>query len=446
MLIQEEIEKVKRAIMQKPNYVGKYYTGNKLKRKRKTKLKVSAKQRREDHLSIGERKKLYGLKGEVVELFNLSSKITKSAEKGGELNKETKKDFKKGGELGAVGIWSLNTYKTYSKRCKTLVKYCIERFQLERLSDLKPDMVTSFIEDQKAKGNSAKTIGNYISALKKMVEAASCSADGEKNPLGELLNTYNLSLKPRYSKKDRRRGKKDGYTLREAQILAKRAGDFSKYHQAMVETLTYGGPRVEELLKIKWRQFDYETNRMYMTDPNQNKNGRPRFIEVPQKTMDKLKEIWASGLAGTNPDTRVWGSKFSEDAVRGFIRECCRLGKVGYSGVHDFRRAMIEYLEKQLKKGRFSREEIADRILTHVNVVGINPMEVKKKKVYYTAQNGQKLSKLEPILNEKGKPLWAPRFSKIELLQKSDKRLIKAYQAQVLGHNRESSVNPYLRG
>ncbi|MCC2425451.1 tyrosine-type recombinase/integrase [Bacillus wiedmannii] len=461
MFTEEEKEKTRRALSDKPNWETKSgFTGNRKKNVHKT---VGKNKRRTGHLSNKQRKKLTALHNEVDKIFVSISHITKKEE-----GKLTKKDMRKGknANQGAHGVHGNKTYEKYKSNCKTFVKWCYQNYNIQSLNDIRAGMYIEFVEDMtkgiKVNGKenetfdySSKTIGSYISGIEKMTEGAKKNGFDKLEKLGsdnirEKINTF----RENYSKKDYKRGKnvngKLGYSLREAQVIAKKGNELSPYYGAMLEVLVYSGPRLDELRGVKWRQLDLENNRIYLDDPNQNKGGRPRFIPIEEKTSQKLKEIMDT-VQPSNKDTRIWGSKITESGLRKLIKHCCAEGKVGYSAVHDFRRSAVEYhlkqLKKEYKKGNLTKEEVAQRILDHVGVDDrLNPMVQKKVENGYLTikrKNGTTFRKKDwkPVPGE-----YERKYTMEKLMTHRIDFLMNTLVSEVLGHNRSSATSPYKNG
>ncbi|WDH85532.1 tyrosine-type recombinase/integrase (plasmid) [Paenibacillus urinalis] len=475
----EEQAKLKQSYERRSNFGGKHYSGNKkekLSKKKKAEMAASGEkpvkkskvQRKLGHMTSNERAELFNLKKQADDLFIANSRIghkESNHHDGTEYSKGTKSDIATPGELRVAGVHSTDTWKTYRKRVDTFLKFAYENFGVKTLEELdNPTILGSFLESHISKNSSAKTIGSYMSGIKKLVEIGNSDRGFNVDMSGLLSDKSLYENRFLYKKEDYRRGKtipakedesenkkqkpQNGYTLREAQIIAKHAGKlFSPREQALVEVFTYGAPRADEVLGIKWRQLDFGSNRVYLDDDNQNKNGRIRFIELPEKTMETLRDIWDSGIAGNNKETRIWGSKMNETDVRNIIKDACASGKVGYSALHDFRKANNEYIRREVKSGRLTREELADRTMAHVSIkdkngnMPLNPI-VNKVEIRYRKDEKGKSRPYKVIDNTVKEPL----FTREKLLAMSDKMLIKAYMAQVLGHNRTSSVNPYDNG
>lgn len=444
----DELEKIQRAMSKNPGYrTSTGYTGN-AKEKNKVKHKATAKQRRIDHLSRKQKRELWNVQNEFNKMWERNSNISRKEE-----GKITKKDVKDG--VSAEGVWSVNQYKKYQSMINTFLKHCYEEYGVTKLREVKPKMIGSFLQIQLDRGNSAKTVGLYMSSLKKMAEM------GEKEGLkhfGGLINSKHLEMVPTYSQEDYRRGHQGGYTVHDVQKMSSTAGKhFSDYHRVAIEVLGYSGPRLDEFRRIKWSNVDFENNRIMLTDSNMTKGARPRFIPVREKTMQKLKEICDLGLH-KDDNQRIWGSRMSEKDVRGFVKECSRLGGAKYSGVHDFRKSAVEYqinqVERELKKGKLDKVEMVKRIMEHVNVDSrLNPIiektELKRNKkgevVYKKRKNGTKYPVRVRVLDESGNPVTGPKYSNEDLMGRKMNYIKNLYLSQVLGHNRTDITAVYKK-
>jgi integrase len=435
----EDIEKLKEAMRNKK-------TVREIKERKRQKKVLTAKQRRIDDLSRNQKRTFWKLQNELDQMFQKYSNVTRK-----EPGKKTKKDVKKG--LKSKGIWSTNTYENYFKKAKTFLKFCVKNYNIQDFKDLKPGMVADFIRYHLDKNSSPKTISNYFSAVKKMAEF------GENEGIKRMkkLNSKTVQeLIPEYRQEEYRRGKKDGYTIKDVQVLAKKAEQhFSPLHRAAVEVLGFAGARLDEFRRIKWKHLDFEKNRIYLTDPNMTKGSRPRFLRVKPETMQLLKEIKEMNLH-SNDNERIWGSRMSEKDVREFIRDCSRLGKTKYSGIHDFRRSTILYhyreMQKEFKKGTLNKEKLVDRIMEHVSIdPRLNPLVEKKiplrdkngNIVYRERKDGRSFPVLITVKDENGKVVKEPKYSKEELMKRRIDYLKNLYLSQILGHNRTDITAVY---
>lgn len=444
----DELEKIQRAMSLNPGYkTSTGYTGN-AKEKDKEKPKITAKQRRIDHLSRKQKRELWNFQSEFNKMWERNSNVSRKEE-----GKITKKDVKDG--VSAEGVWSINQYKKYQSMINTFLKHCYEEYGAKKLSDVKPKMVGSFFQSQLDKGNSAKTVSLYMSSVKKMCEM------GEKEGIkhfGGLVNAKHLEMIPEYRQEDYRRGHEGGYTVHDVQKMSSAAGkNFSEYHRVAIEVLGYSGPRLDEFRRIKWSHVDFENNRIMLTDSNMTKGARPRFIPVREKTMEKLKEIYDLGLH-KDDNQRIWGSRMSEKDVRGFVKECAKLGGAKYSGIHDFRKSTVEYqinkMEREIKRGKLDKAGMVNHIIQHVNAdARLNPIvektELKRNKkgevVYKKRKDGTKYPVRVPVLDGNGKPVTGPKYSAEELMGRRMDFIKNLYLSQILGHNRTDITAVYKK-
>lgn len=448
---QEDREKLERAFSKNPNYkTGSGYTGNKKtiseKRQLKNKKKVlTEKQRRLDELSRKQKRTYWKLQNELEQMFQNNSKVTRKRE-----GKETKKDVKKG--LKADGIWSNNTYKNYLTKSKTFLKFCVKNYGITRFGELKPSMVVDFMQYHIDKNSSPKTMGGYRNAILKMAEF------GQKEGIQRMAKLDSKTahmLIPEYNREEYRRGKQGGYSVKDVQVMAKKAGEhFSPLHKVAIELFGFSGPRMDEFRKIKWRHLDFEYNRVYMAEQGMTKGNRPRYLEVPEKTMQQLKEIKDQNLY-SDENERIWGSRMTENDVRNFIKECSRLGKRRYSGVHDFRRSCVEYNErkiakeeKQLKNRDAFKEKLVNQIMDAVGVdERLNPLikvyppvlDENGKQVYKHRKNGSRY----PLFDKSKPPEIKRKYIKEELIKKRIDYLKDVRISLLLGHNRPDISSVY---
>ncbi|OME80085.1 hypothetical protein BK120_19790 [Paenibacillus sp. FSL A5-0031] len=288
----DETSKIKRALSNRLAYDNKYFSGQKKHGERKSKQKVSDKQRKIDHLSSRQKKELIRLHADLDKVIIRNSKVTRATS-----GKQTKRDAKKGnnGNLGVTGIWSSVTFERYKKSCRTFLKFCYENYDnVKSLRDVKPRMVGGFIQSLLDKNLSAKTISAYVSSIIKMSESAVIV--GLKSH-ATLVNDKHRSMIPVARKADRRRGSTGGvgYTLREAQIIVKQAQKhYSLYEETLLSIFLHANPRISEALKISFEQIDFENNCIHLNKKNQNKNNRPRMLPPPSHRHGKTQKAGAA--------------------------------------------------------------------------------------------------------------------------------------------------------
>lgn len=447
-LNREELEKLERAFEKNPNYkTSSGYTGNKLtvkekKEKKNQKKVLTDKQRRLEGLSRKKKRTFWTLQNEIEKMFQKYSKVTAK-----EPGKETKKDVKTG--LKSEGIWANNTYKNYLTKSKTFIKFCVKEYEITSLRELKPAMVVGFMKYLEKKNSSPKTMSGYKNSIQKLGEFG--NKEGVKR-MAKLDSKTAWDLIPQYSKDEYRRGKQGGYSIKDVQVMSKKAGEaFSPLHRAGLELFGYSGPRMDEFRKIKWKHLDFDKNRIYMTDQGMTKGNRPRFLEVRPETMQLLKEINDTNLH-SDSNERIWGSRMTEKDVRSFIKECSRLGKRRYSAVHDFRRSMVQYqtreLDHLLRHNKIDKEGIVDLILEAVGVdERLNPiikvyppkLDANGKRAYGVRKNGSRF----PLDDKTKPPVFKHKYVKEDLMKKRIDYLKNVRISLLLGHNRPDASSTY---
>jgi integrase len=191
-----------------------------------------------------------------------------------------------------------------------------------------------------------------------------------------------------------------------------------------------------------------------MMEQGMTKGNRPRYLEVPEKTMQLLKDIKEQNLH-SDENERIFGSRMTENDVRYFMKECSRLGKRRYSGVHDFRRSMVEYrtremqkMEKQLKNKELAKEKLVDLIMAAVGAdERLNPMikvyppvlDENGKQVYAKRKNGSRY----PLFDKFKPPEIKRKYIKEELMKKRIDYIKDVRISLLLGHNRPDISSVY---
>lgn len=404
------------------------------------KAEPTRKQKKIEHLTEKQAKELRGLQLQVVTMLHQNSHIIASRKK--DENTLTKRDLRKGhnNNKGVEKIHSEGAMKDLIKVSNQLIKYCYESHGITELKHIKPRMIESFCrEKMESKDWAITTLGTRISQIKKIGESVS---KGGVKQFSRLVTTNTTALKKEFRppgklKDHRTRGKKEngeGLSLREARIISKHAGRlYGPMGEVMVDILTEAGPRGNELMKLKWEHFDFGSGTMDMTQKNMTKGGRPRIIEdLSPKTLEKLKNIYDSGLF-PNAKQTIFRSHFhSEKGVRKVIEESARSGHVANLATHAFRNATKEYQTKKFKKELKSyqkqygerdgskryKEHMADKLMRYV---GADP-------------------KLNPILDH---DTGERKFTYEKLVGGRVDGLINSVVTQMFGHNRRDVLYAY---
>lgn len=403
------------------------------------KYEPTKKQKRVAHLSDKQVKELNTLQLQMVTMINDNTFIQASRKK--DEKTPTKKDMKKGknNNQGSFGIHSVGYRNDTIKVSNQFIKYCYENHGIKSLKDIKPRMAEEFCREKiENKEWTHRTLETRVGQLKKIGESGAKSGIASYSRLVSK-GTVELKkeFKPEGTKNENRiRGrKKDGssYGVGEARVIAKHAGDlYGPMGRVMIDVLTEAGPRVNELMKLKWEHFDFSSGKMELTEKNMTKGNRPRIIEdLSPKTLQKLQDIYESGLFSNSRQT-IFRSHFqSEKNVRKVIEDAARSGKVANLGVHAFRSATKEYqkknFEKQLQKmqkqhgkqkgKRMFKEMMAEKMMRYVGVD----------------------DKLNPVNPETGER----KYSYEKLINRRVDGVINDTVTQMFGHNRRDVLAVY---
>ncbi|WP_419956561.1 tyrosine-type recombinase/integrase (plasmid) [Neobacillus niacini] len=404
---------------------------------KKEKHKPTDKQRKIEHLSKEQKKELRELQLQMGSMIQKNTHITASKNK--DENTLTKQDMKKGNNMnqGVDGIHSVGYRSDILKVSNQFIKFCYEVHGIKELKHIKPRMAEEFCrEKMENKEWTARTLGTRVGHLKKIGESASKSGIKHFSRL-VTQNTENLKQEYKASKASRTRGKKangDGLSLREARVIAKHAGDlYGPMGRVMVDVLTEAGPRAQELMTLKWEHFDFANNTMSMTQKNMNKNGRPRIIEdLSPKTLQKLQDIYESGLF-KNPKQTIFRSHFhSEKGVRKVIEEAAHSGRVANLAIHAFRNATKEYQTKNFKK---ELKKMQTQYGKRDGTKRFKEMMAEKMLRYVGIDN-----KLNPVIN---KATGERKYTYEKLMNRRSDRVINDTVSQIFGHNRRNVLSEY---
>lgn len=408
--------------------------------KYRPKAEPTKKQKQIEHLTDKQAKELRNLQLQMGTMLHQNSHIIASRKK--DENTPTKRDMRKGynNNKGVEKIHSEGSMKDLLKVSNQVVKYCYETYGITELKHIKPRMIESFCrEKMESKDWSYATLGTRISQIKKIGESAS---KGGIKHFSRIVTSHTEDLKKEFRpegklKDHRTRGKKEdgsGLSLREARIIAKHAGKlYGPMAEVMVHVLIEAGPRANELMKLKWEHFDFASGTMSMTQKNMTKGGRPRIIEdLSPKTLEKLKDIYESGLF-KNPKQTIFRSNFlSEKGVRKVIEESARSGHVANLGIHAFRNATKEFQTKKFNKelkeykkkygeregSRMYKEHMAEKLMRYVGVD----------------------RKLNPIIDHE---TGERKFTYEKIVSGRVDGVINSVVTQMFGHNRRDVLYAY---
>jgi hypothetical protein len=244
----------------------------------------------------------------------------------------------------------------------------------------------------------------------------------------------------KWSQSEYKRG--SGFEIRESNIIMKQAEKyFSKEKQLLIATYIFGGTRNEEGRKMSLDCYNREQKRLELLKPFMTKQDRKRVVlDVPDKIFQLAEEVQKE--YGYSPNEKLF-SKYSDDDVREMIKDCCRLGKVKYSGVHDFRKSYLERMErdafKQILSGKLTKADLIDKIMTQVSAdPKLNQLVPKKIWAQRITKDGK--TKYYPKNHPTEKDM---KFS-VEKLQKMNiENILDLYIAEQLGHNKQETNNEY---
>lgn len=401
-------------------------------------------QKQIEHLTDEQAEELKELQLQMASIIQKNVMITATRKK--DEKTPTKRDMKRGknNNQGAEGVHSNGYREDLIKLGNQLVKHAYEHHGIKELKEIKPRMAEELCRTKMENGDWAfTTLGTRITQLKKIGESGAKA--GIKH-YSRLITTNTTDLKKEFKpdgklKDQRTRGKKKsgknkgkGYQVKEARTIAKHAGDiYGPMGRVMVDILAEAGPRVKELMKLKWEHFDFSTGTMGMTQKNMTKGGRPRIIEdLSPKTLRKLQDIHESGLF-KNPKQTIFRSHFhSEKNVRTVVEEAARSGKVANLGLHAFRNATKEYQTKNFKK---QLEKYQKDYGKEKGKKMFKEMMAEKMMRYVGADE-----KLNPVINDE---TGERRFEYDKLINRRVDRVINDVVTQMFGHNRRDVLAVY---
>ncbi|MDA1532034.1 site-specific integrase [Bacillus cereus group sp. TH260-2LC] len=387
-----------------------------------------------------------------------------------EVREERGETGKTPGKLFDENLKTISTKTTYVKRIKTYIKWHVINKGISSLGEITPESTKEFFSVMASnigdgKGEySTKTYDSYVNGVDKFVHATTKSPESAKtklegrgfgNPIESLSGMKSRELKkelkdmvPNYSQGDYKRGKEGGYTVRDAQIIMKQAEkhmDIDK--QLLVATFVYGGVRLDEARQFSLDCYDAQNKKLDMLKPNMNKQDRPRVVmNVDQKLFD-LVEKYKQEQHDVSPDSNVF-QKYTPNEVREIVKECCRLGKIGYSGVHDLRKSFTAKsdtnLYKAVLKGQTTKKDLADTLMQQVSAdPRLNRDVPKKEWKMRKTKSGKTKYYQKNVTKPGGGFVMEPKFTHEKLMKMNIENLVELYISEQLGHNKMETNMEY---
>lgn len=399
--------------------------------------KLSDKQMKIDHLTEQQQKRFMKLKLELGGMIMKNSNIVRKDKRTADM--PTKTEMRKGKNVnkGVEKIHSEAHLNDLLKFSNTFVKYCIEKHDIKQIRDIKPRMVEEFCRGKMENGDwSKRTLDTNISRLKKIGE--SVSNNGIQS-FKRLVNGKTEKLKEEFKpegtrRENRTRNRKangDSLSVREARVIAKHIEKTrGVIGRCAVNTMAEADLRADELMKLKWKDVDFEKGTINLERENMTKGDRPRIVfTLSEKTLNDLKQFKDDKNIKNNEQTVFRSQLGSLDSLRRSVKQAAQAGKVAYLGLHAFRSASKEYQTKQLEKekSKFKREYgtkwafeyrkfLVERIEQHVSI---------SEKLRKKDKDGNYIYDKERLMG-----------MKITTLERD-------VLSQSFGHNRRSVLNEY---
>lgn len=374
------------------------------------------------------------------------------------------------GKLFDDNLKTISTKTTYVKRIKTYIKWHVINKGISSLGEITPESTKEFffvmasnIGDGKGE-YSTKTYDSYLNGVEKFVHATTKSPESAKTklegrefskPIESLTGIKSRELKkelknmvPNYSQDNYKRGKEGGYSIRDSQIIMKQAEknmDIDK--QLLVATFVYGGVRLDEARQFSLDCYNAQNNRLDMLKPHMNKQDRPRVVMNVDQKLFNLVEKYKQEYQDVSPDANVF-AKYSPNEVREIVKECCRLGKIGYSGVHDLRKSFTAKsdanLYKAVLKGQTTKKDLVDKLMQQVSVDSrLNPMVPKKEWKTRKTKSGKTKYYQKNVPAPGGGFVMEQKFTHEKLMNMNIENLVELFISEQLGHNKMETNMEY---
>lgn len=385
-----------------------------------------------------------------------------------ERKKRGDEPFNKPGKLFKENLDTISTKETYVQRARTFIKWQVIHKGISSLGQIDEKSTEEFFDliADKTGGEgkdrySKKTYDSYVDGVYKYFAAvtkdpsdAPVKFEGREfgKPIESSKGVFDQDFRSKmrdkvesFSQDEVKRG--TGYTDREAKIILRQAlknDSYTTQEKLAMACLVHGTFRNDELLQSNLACFDSEEKTINMTKYGMTKQNRPRMVQDVDDIVFQLAEQYRKET-GKEPNEPLF-ENFTPQKVRDLVQDCCRDGKVKYSGAHDFRKSYVEKTEnnlyKQALKGKLTKEEMVDKIMKHVNVSpSLNPEKSPKGYAWKTMKDGSK--KRYPTNHGKEAAPKEPKFTVEKLMEHPIEDLIDLYVAEQLGHNKTETNQEY---
>lgn len=380
-----------------------------------------------------------------------------------EVREENGDDFNTPGKLFKDELTTINTKDTYLKRIKTYIKWQVINEGISSLGDITQESNDRFfkvISENIGTGKSEyskKTYDSYVDGTYKFFTALAKNPTEAKVDFGRELapayanarimldRDYKQTTRDKvdkYSKKEYKRG--SGYNTSQASTLMRAAEkNMSTKDQFLVALLVHGGLRNDETHLFSLDCINTSRDSLDLLKKGMTKQDRGRSVlHVHPKIIEIAEKLKEEGV----PLNQNIFEDYDGDKVRDVAQECCRFGKIKYSGVHDLRKSFVEKTERELHsailKGKVTKEDLVKDVMTQVGVKpSLNPLIEKKMKMYKT-EKGKRKPYWKKVV-ENGEVVKEPKFSEEKLRKMNIEDLADLFVSQQLGHSDPETTHEY---
>lgn len=382
--------------------------------------------------------------------------------------------YKPSGKLFNQYITSLETKNKYVKTAKTIIKYLvINHKEISSFGDIEKKHIKgmfSLIADNigEEKGQySKKTYDGYVESYAKLMGALAAKPEDAKVQIegrqyappvqnivekGFAEKKYKQHIRDMiddYSMDDYKRGKEGGYRIDQSLTIMRQAEKhLGVKEQLLVSLYVHGALRNAEGLAVKEECFDEKTNKLNLLLPNMNKHNRARVVSKVHDTVFEKFNAYKNSSEYV-PNARIFEG-WDADKARELVQECCRLGKISYSGVHDLRKSFVNKLERDLQKdilkGKLTKEDLVNEIMDQVSAdPRLNPTVKKKEWVPKRDKSGKVYGYYSRNKKDgNGNYITGPKFVREELMNMNIENVLDYFVAQEIGHN-DPETTAYYR-
>lgn len=267
-------------------------------------------------------------------------------------------DFKKltGGVAGNY-IFSISTMKQTLQMSQRMGLYIRENYGINRLERIEEHHIVSFLDHQKQKGNSPKTLKDYKNAILKLSKG--CEKKWGYSIYTEGVKDYDIGGRIDIARER-------VWTNEQVKEIVE---NVTGKYKTDIEIMYRAGIRIHELYQLKGQNITLESNEVVSTSKENNiskantifiigKGGKRSYIPIQPESIEffrQLKEAAGdNGRISKSPKDR----KKARNAIGSAIRRTSKkLFGRGYTRNHEFRKSFADQLWTRMREEGYSKKE-----------------------------------------------------------------------------------------